>query len=174
MALINCPECGREVSSLAPACPHCGCPFIEVVSAPERRLPTAHGASRRGGRALAGCLVAVGAILVAVGVQGVKTSSSHDMSVLGFVGLGLALLGLFWWALAAPRVACNMCGHVGVPRTTTPGSAAIELVLWLFIIPGLIYSLWRWCDRHKTCAACGSTALVPEGTPRFDQIAREE
>lgn len=27
MALIRCPECGREVSSLAPACPHCGYPL---------------------------------------------------------------------------------------------------------------------------------------------------
>ena len=24
MALINCPECGKEISDMAPACPHCG------------------------------------------------------------------------------------------------------------------------------------------------------
>jgi len=29
MALINCPECGQEVSDLAPACIHCGCPLNE-------------------------------------------------------------------------------------------------------------------------------------------------
>ena len=27
MALINCPECGIEVSSLAVSCPKCGCPI---------------------------------------------------------------------------------------------------------------------------------------------------
>ncbi len=27
MALINCPECGREISDKASACPHCGCPL---------------------------------------------------------------------------------------------------------------------------------------------------
>lgn len=27
MALIRCPECGREISSLAKVCPHCGCPI---------------------------------------------------------------------------------------------------------------------------------------------------
>ena len=27
MALIKCPECGREVSSRAQACPQCGCPI---------------------------------------------------------------------------------------------------------------------------------------------------
>ena len=28
MALIRCPECGREVSSQAPACPGCGYPLL--------------------------------------------------------------------------------------------------------------------------------------------------
>lgn len=27
MALIKCPECGKEVSDRAPACIHCGFPF---------------------------------------------------------------------------------------------------------------------------------------------------
>ena len=27
MALIICPDCGREISSRATACPHCGCPI---------------------------------------------------------------------------------------------------------------------------------------------------
>ena len=26
MALINCPECGKEMSDSAAACPNCGCP----------------------------------------------------------------------------------------------------------------------------------------------------
>ncbi len=37
MALIQCPDCGREVSSRAISCPHCGCPIAAeaaVVSAP--------------------------------------------------------------------------------------------------------------------------------------------
>lgn len=29
MALINCPECGREISNKAEKCPHCGCPKSE-------------------------------------------------------------------------------------------------------------------------------------------------
>ncbi len=29
MALINCPECGREISDRAEACPHCGCPLTK-------------------------------------------------------------------------------------------------------------------------------------------------
>ena len=31
MALIKCPECGKEVSMSAPTCPHCGYPLSKVV-----------------------------------------------------------------------------------------------------------------------------------------------
>lgn len=33
MALVNCIECGREISDKASACPHCGCP-VEAAKAP--------------------------------------------------------------------------------------------------------------------------------------------
>lgn len=41
MALATCPECGGQVSDLAPACPHCGCPFA-VPS-----VPSSSAAKRR-------------------------------------------------------------------------------------------------------------------------------
>ena len=31
MALIKCPECGREISDKAESCPHCGCPTPRTV-----------------------------------------------------------------------------------------------------------------------------------------------
>ena len=38
MALINCPECGKQISSKASSCPHCGCPQDEFLkeSTPSR------------------------------------------------------------------------------------------------------------------------------------------
>ena len=35
MALINCPECGNQVSTAAKACPNCGFPVAEKVQASE-------------------------------------------------------------------------------------------------------------------------------------------
>lgn len=32
MALIKCPECGKDVSDKAPACIHCGYPFGQKES----------------------------------------------------------------------------------------------------------------------------------------------
>ena len=35
MALVNCPECGKQVSTAAAACPNCGFPVAEKVKAAE-------------------------------------------------------------------------------------------------------------------------------------------
>lgn len=61
---------------------------------------------------------------------------------------------------------CTACGHVGHPITATKGRLGVEVFLWLlFLLPGLIYSLWRIGSRHAACAACGGTSLVPLDSP---------
>lgn len=61
---------------------------------------------------------------------------------------------------------CKDCGTEAVPATRTRGSIWIEIVLWLcFIVPGVIYSLWRISTRRKVCSACGSEALIPVNSP---------
>ena len=54
-------------------------------------------------------------------------------------------------------VTCPVCKHTGPPKRVTPGSFWIEVVLWLFfIIPGVIYSLWRLSARKSICTRCGN------------------
>lgn len=61
---------------------------------------------------------------------------------------------------------CLTCGTEGVPKDETPGSLTIELILWLcFVIPGLIYSIWRMTTRHAVCSACSSRNIIPTDTP---------
>jgi hypothetical protein len=68
---------------------------------------------------------------------------------------------------------CKACGEVGPARKKTPGSIAIEIILWLFlIIPGLIYSFWRMTARRKVCRACGSTEVIPVTSPIARQALR--
>lgn len=65
-----------------------------------------------------------------------------------------------------PERFCTTCGHQGPGRNHTRGSFAVEIVLWLlFIVPGLIYSLWRLSTRRPVCALCGATTLVPPNSP---------
>lgn len=62
--------------------------------------------------------------------------------------------------------ACTDCGSIGESKTVTKGSIWIEVVLWLcFIVPGLIYSIWRHATRHEACSMCGSQSIVPLDTP---------
>lgn len=76
--------------------------------------------------------------------------------------------------MAKPALICSTCGHFGPAVTTTPGSFLIELVLWLFfLLPGLIYSIWRLTNKKTGCSACGGTALIPRSSPRGQQLARE-
>ena len=41
MALIDCPECGKQVSSKAPTCPNCGAPIATVPVASTSTPPRA-------------------------------------------------------------------------------------------------------------------------------------
>lgn len=41
MPLATCTDCGREVSTAAPSCPHCGRPNGPVVAAPQPQAPVA-------------------------------------------------------------------------------------------------------------------------------------
>ena len=45
MALVDCPECGRQISTLAAACPQCGYPLSGAV-APEPTPGRRRGPSR--------------------------------------------------------------------------------------------------------------------------------
>lgn len=61
---------------------------------------------------------------------------------------------------------CTTCGHTGEPRSETPGSLLIEVILWLcFLIPGVIYTVWRHNRRHEVCSKCGSATLIPPDSP---------
>ena len=70
---------------------------------------------------------------------------------------------------------CRACWLVATPRNITKGSSLIEVVLWgLFLIPGIIYSAWRFITKEKVCPICSSLSVVPinseMGQKFFDDI----
>ena len=74
----------------------------------------------------------------------------------------------------AKRMVCPNCLHVGPTKTVTRGSFFIEVILWLcFLIPGVLYTVWRLTTRSKACAKCGNTQLVPLDTPRGQQLIKD-
>lgn len=71
----------------------------------------------------------------------------------------------------AKQLLCATCLTVGSPKTVARGSFWIEVVLWLcFLVPGLLYSIWRLTTKHKACAACGCTQLVPLDSPMAKRL----
>jgi len=69
---------------------------------------------------------------------------------------------------------CTQCGFVGNPRRRVKGNVLIELILWLcFIVPGLIYSLWRLTSRYSTCPNCGHSTMIPIDSPMGQKLIKE-
>lgn len=83
------------------------------------------------------------------------------------------IVGLIVWVLYkvfsgknGREMFCKSCGYSGKTESHTPGNLLIEIILWLcFIVPGLIYSIWRISSRTAKCPQCGSKDLVPPDSP---------
>ena len=79
MALITCPECGKDVSSTAKACPHCGCPITQKEAIDNKMVNHEPATSDNNSThvwALIG--VAVLAIFIIIVVSLSDSSSSYD------------------------------------------------------------------------------------------------
>ncbi|MHB8767352.1 MAG: hypothetical protein ACYDA8_23850 [Deferrisomatales bacterium] len=62
---------------------------------------------------------------------------------------------------------CRHCGYAGPAEPLAPGRAVVEALLWIaFLIPGVLYSLWRLFGRRYLCPRCKTAATevrVPAG-----------
>lgn len=68
--------------------------------------------------------------------------------------------------MAGHGMYCKKCGNVGPTKGIMKGSFAIELVLWLFfLLPGLVYSIWRLTTKGRGCSVCGSDDVIPANSP---------
>lgn len=61
---------------------------------------------------------------------------------------------------------CTSCGHLGNTKHFVPGSIFIEALLWLcFLIPGLIYTAWRYTAQYHGCPKCKAKTMIPADSP---------
>ena len=53
------------------------------------------------------------------------------------------------------KIKCPNCQYEGKGKVITKGSLLLEIILWLFfLVPGLIYSVWRLSTRYLGCPRC--------------------
>ena len=61
---------------------------------------------------------------------------------------------------------CLLCGSQVKPKQGMKGSGALEIVLWLiFLLPGILYTLYRMTNKVETCPVCSGHNLVPLDSP---------
>jgi RNA polymerase subunit RPABC4/transcription elongation factor Spt4 len=69
------------------------------------------------------------------------------------------------WGTTMSQLVCTTCHTVGRTKTQIKGTLITEIILWIFfLVPGMLYSIWRLASKQRVCAACGSPALVPVTT----------
>ena len=69
-------------------------------------------------------------------------------------------------AYAKGAMYCKACGSVAKPQKVVQGSFLLELLLWLlFLVPGLIYSIWRLSNKKDACPKCRSIEVIPIDSP---------
>jgi hypothetical protein len=68
---------------------------------------------------------------------------------------------------------CVNCGYVGRPKQFTKGNIGTEILLWLFfLVPGLLYSLWRISSRYAGCPKCGAPNMIPPDSPLAKKLSQ--
>lgn len=83
---------------------------------------------------------------------------------------------------------CTTCGYISIPEKITKGSIFIEIILWLpvfigfiyssiillfFILPGIGYSTWRLTTRSNACPKCKNTTMIPIDSPRGKRLYKK-
>lgn len=59
-------------------------------------------------------------------------------------------------------IACTICRYTGKTQHVVKGNLVIEIVLWLmFLIPGVIYSIWRSFSSYDGCPVCKNKNVIP-------------
>lgn len=81
MAIKPCPDCGKDVSTMAAACPHCGYPLQETIkAAPPPPPPAPVAVHVKEAKSAAGCLGPVIALILVVWAVGSISTCQRETS----------------------------------------------------------------------------------------------
>jgi len=69
------------------------------------------------------------------------------------------------------RAICKNCGHDGIAERKLKSHFLITLVLLFFwLIPGIIHIIWRRTGLRDSCVKCGSTEVVARNSPEGERL----
>ena len=98
MPLIECPDCKKQVSDQAPACPNCGCPISSVMASDIQTIE-ATGKAWKGMQLCGGIFVCIGVVSCIRLFSYPETASQTVPVVFLILGCLLMIIGKFgaWW-----------------------------------------------------------------------------
>jgi hypothetical protein len=68
---------------------------------------------------------------------------------------------------------CMECGCQRDPIDAKRGLLVIEIFMWLlYILPGVVYSIWRRARKHQVCPNCGNPSMVLTSSSRVMEMRR--
>ena len=121
-------------------------------------------------RVLWGIVCAV-LVLIGVAILAVRTDSLNLLLVM-VVALTIFALMVIKSA-RRPDMYCPHCGTIGTPSLRRKGSGAMQIVLLLFfVVPGILYWMWRQTARPEVCPTCRQPGLIPADSPRAVEMRR--
>jgi uncharacterized membrane protein YqaE (UPF0057 family) len=95
-----------------------------------------------------------------------------ELIIIAIVVIPVVLLVSGMMNLNSKEMFCPNCGTKGKAKRKTKGSILIEIILWIcFIVPGIIYTIWRLTNRYYACPACGAEGMIPLDSPRAKQMS---
>jgi DNA-directed RNA polymerase subunit RPC12/RpoP len=70
---------------------------------------------------------------------------------------------------------CKNCGFKGARKKLVKGSILTEIFLWFFfLLPGIIYSVWRANSKKYVCPKCGAQDMIPADSPMGQKLLTEK
>lgn len=116
MALIYCPECGKQISDMAPSCPYCGYVMQKTTAPDVVQQVEIHARSTDVGNFCQNITGGIIAIVVGIGLTIVGIITTIVTFLLGLPTLlvGMMIIG-YGYMLCVGRAACECpyCGSTG-------------------------------------------------------------
>ena len=97
------------------------------------------------------------------------------MFIVGLLAVGLWFRDWRNTRKGLPKMYCLTCGEAAVPEQALRGNFFITfLLIWLMIIPALVYSIWRRTGPYDRCAVCGKATVIPLSSPMAQKAMKAE
>ena len=156
MALVNCPDCGREISTSARSCAYCGCLMKEEpteTKSLKEELTYPYVCTCCGSK-------------ISERAKRVYIRKGGFSGGLWFVLLGLTVIPILW-------------SLISYLSAVTQPTFIMAIIIGLFVVPIAILSvaegIYRSLRGDSTqCPVCGNfNSLIPIASPRGRQLIRD-